>query len=243
MFFIAFGVLASLYAIFNPIIPSVSNEIDIFEITHLVEYGLIGILAIIYARKFDWKVEVFSKTYFSLGMAFLMLVAGLVTYYYNESFLKEPHFLTLSNIFFTLYYPFVIYYVAGNCLYFKRNLGIYQKVLLFSLPVVTMFFQGFFQLEEKGFLSSEDLISFPILALNPIAIAFAIMGVFIFRNSFLGLAWLFIAIGILLEGIGDFWYNLLELFNLYSRTHPVQNFFHIGNMLIIYGLIKHRKII
>ena len=60
------------------------NIIDFFEILEPVEYGIIGIMAILYARRFNWKVEVFSKSYLALGLGYLVVVPGMVAYYFDE---------------------------------------------------------------------------------------------------------------------------------------------------------------
>lgn len=243
VFIAVIAFLAILYAVFNPLVPADPKSLDIFEITHLVEYTVIGVMAMLYSRKFNWKLEVFSKTYFSLGMAFLSLTIGLVFYYYNEAYVHQPHFLTLSHVLFTAYYPFLIYYLAANSLHFIGEIKPIEKILIFVLPVVLVGIYSFIILERDGYIDGASLSSFPLLALNPVGIVCAIIGIRTFRHRLLKYAWLLIAIGILLEGIGDFGYNYLELFNLYSRAHPIQNLFHIGNLIMIYALYKHGRIL
>ena len=231
-----------LFAVFNPLVESDPNMIDFFEILEPVEYGIVGILAVTYARRFNWKVEIFSKSYLALGLGYLVIVPGMAAYYYFELYHpQESHFVTLAGILFTLFNPFVIYHLAANCHYFKRNFNMIEKTSLFLFPVIVVFFYSYLIFEINGTMDAESLASFPDLLLNPVAIIFAIIGIKTFKNSFLGISWMFIAVGVLLIEIADFGYVYLELFDLYTRDHPIQNLFHISNMLIIYGLYKHFK--
>ena len=240
--FIAISISAALFAIFNPLVKSDPTTIDFFEILEPVEYGVVGILALLYARRFNWKVEIFSKSYFALGIGYLILVPGMMAYYYYELYTpNESHFVTLAGIFFTLFNPFIIYYLATNCYYFKRKFNLPEKISIFSFPIIVIFLYSYLIFDFNGSMGEESLSSFPDLLLNPVAIIFAIISFRTFKNSFLGISWMFIVMGVLLIEIADFGYVYLELFDLYSRTHPIQNLFHISNMLLIYGLYKHFK--
>jgi len=43
--------------------------------------------------------------------------------------------------------------------------------------------------------------------------------------------------------MGDTWYYNLELFEAYNLVHPVNMFWYAGYWLVIYALIKLKKII
>ena len=236
------GISAISFVIFNPLVKSDPSNIDFFEILEPVEYGAVGVMAIFYAKRFNWKIEIFSKSYFALGISYLLLVPGMVAYYYYELYApNESHFVTISGILFTLYNPFIIYHLATNCHYFKRKFSFSEKFFIFSLPLIVIFSYAFLIFKFQGMMTPDSLLSFPDLLLNPVAMVFAIIGIRTFKNSFLGIAWMFTAIGILLIEIADFGYVYLELFDLYSRDNPIQNLFHISNMIMLYGLYKHYR--
>lgn len=236
------AIFAILYSYLNPLTPPSPDSVDFFEILEPVEYGIVGMMSLWYARKFNWKVEVFSKSYFALGMGYILLVPGMIAYYYNEFFELDSTFVTFFGIPFTLYYGFMIYHLSTNCRFFKRRFEWYEKLSIFAMPVIVVVLHSYFIIQSEGSISPEALTTFPDLMLNPVSMVLAIIAIRTFKNSFLGNAWLFIAIGIFVISIADFWYVYLELFNMYTRAHPVQNLFHISNMLMIYGLYKHYKV-
>ncbi|MGD2107688.1 MAG: hypothetical protein PVH93_08805 [Nitrosopumilaceae archaeon] len=242
-FFIGLVITTIGYAHFNSILVPVDEELDFFEILEAVQYWAIGIVAFFFARRFDWKLEIFSKTYISLALGYLLSGVGMIFYYYNEMFVQEELHLTIAQVFFTIYYPFMIYHLHQNCKYFKKNFGVVSKILLVSFPLVISFIYCYFLLEQSGFIDIKGMISLPLVITNSLSMAYAIIAIFIFRKTFLGVAWLFLSLSILIISVGDIWFQVLNLFDLYQRDNPVQIFYFVSNMLMLYALYKHNKII
>ena len=71
----------------------------------------------------------------------------------------------------------------------------------------------------------------------------AILGASVFRQGVLGTAWLLLAIGLLLNSLGDTWYSYLEIFGQYDLVHPVNLLWYTAYWIIAYSLYKHKRVI
>ena len=71
--------------------------------------------------------------------------------------------------------------------------------------------------------------------------AFTIVGAKIFKEGTLGMVWLLLVIGILVNTIGDVWYYNLEIFEQYDLMHPVNIFWYSSYWLMVYALYRHKK--
>ena len=78
---------------------------------------------------------------------------------------------------------------------------------------------------------------------SSLTLSVAIIGAIIFKEGVIGKAWLLLVIGILGNTIGDIWYYNLEVFEQYDLGHPVNLFWYAGYWIVIYALIKHRKVL
>ena len=74
-------------------------------------------------------------------------------------------------------------------------------------------------------------------------LSFAVVGATIFKQGLLGIAWLLLVVGILLNAIADVWYYVLEIFGEYFNAHPVTVVWYVSNLMMIYALYKHQKVI
>ena len=73
--------------------------------------------------------------------------------------------------------------------------------------------------------------------------ALTILGTRIFKEGALGKTWMILLLGILALTVADDWYYYLEITGDYDLTHPVNILWYTGYWIIVYGLIKHKKII
>lgn len=76
---------------------------------------------------------------------------------------------------------------------------------------------------------------------SAVTLAFAFLGMKIFREGTMGMVWLLLVIGIFTNTIGDVWYYHLEIFEQYTLLHPVNVFWYSSYWLAIYALYKHRE--
>ncbi len=99
---------------------------------------------------------------------------------------------------------------------------------------------SFLELDEPNFDYFYGII---FIAGASTTLGFAILGAKIFRQGAIGVAWLLLVIGILINAIGDVWYYHLEIFGEYFDAHPVTVIWYVSNLLMIYALYKHQKVL
>ena len=209
-------------------------------------YGISGIIAGIAAfiiGKRYWGSQVFGKTYLALGIAFCFIFAGDLTYIYYDWFTDEAPYPSMADVFFLLFYPFAAYHLVKNIKYFKKNLSWAQKIgvpILAGIVVAIFAFMSIDLIEEEPFDFYFGLLF--VLA-SSVILALAILGAAVFRDSILGKAWLLLAGGIFIFTVADVWYYYLEVIGEYNGEHWVNTLWVLGNSLIIFALIKHKKTI
>ena len=74
-----------------------------------------------------------------------------------------------------------------------------------------------------------------------LTLSFTIVGAVIFRQGVLGIIWLLLVLGLMINAAGDIWYYHLEIFGSYYDAHPVTVVWYVSNLFIIYALYKHLK--
>ncbi len=57
----------------------------------------------------------------------------------------------------------------------------------------------------------------------------------------IGVAWLILALGIVLTTVGDTWYSYLDVCNLYTDSHPVNLLWYAGYLVQHTHFINTRK--
>ena len=189
--------------------------------------------------------RVFGRAYFSLGLAYLMVFAAEVTYLVYDLILQLDPYPSIADVFFFALYPFTIIHIVLNAKFFNPKLLKKEKKWLFiiSIPVIVIYLT----VSSFPFPESEYLFDYfygvLFAAGSAITLAFAFIGVKIFREGTLGTIWLLLVIGILTNTIGDVWYYHLEIFGEYDLLHPVNIFWYFSYWLIVYALYKHKEAI
>jgi hypothetical protein len=220
----------------------IGDRYDTIQLIENVIPLIPSIFAFFVTRRY-WGSEVFGKAYFALGLAFLMTFIGEIVWSYYTVVLQEDPYPSIADIFFYAYYPFAIYHLLKNILYFKRRLDILTKIWLTLIPVAIVSIYAYLG-SEGGLWYTFDLYygSLFVVATST-TLSFAILGMLIFRDTLLGTVWLLLALGIVIISVADVWYYYLELFDQYDEIHVVNSIWIMGYAIVAYALYKHTKII
>ena len=197
------------------------------------------------------STKVFGRAYFSLGFGYAMIVAAEIAYITYDIVLQQDPYPSIADVFFFTLYPFTLIHLILNIRFFKPDVLNKERILLLVIPVgiiltFVLMFGHHMQYEEEvpvDYTSFDYYFGLMFVAASAITLAFAISAAKIFREGSLGVVWLLLVIGILANTIGDVWYYHLEIFGQYDLMHPVNTFWYASYWLIIYSLIKHKKLI
>jgi hypothetical protein len=220
----------------------IGDRYDTIQLIQNVTPLIPSILAFIVTRRY-WGSAVFGKAYFALGLAFLMTFIGEIVWSYYTVVLQEDPYPSIADIFFFAFYPLAIYHLLKNILYFKRRLDILTKIWLTLIPIAIVSIYAYLA-SEGDVLSTFDLYYGSIfVAATSTTLSLAVLGMLIFRHTLLGIVWLLLALGIMVNSVADVWYYYLELFDQYDEIHVVNSMWIMGYVLVAYALYKHTKIV
>jgi hypothetical protein len=220
---------------------SITDGFDSTLLIQMVTPLIASIFAYLVAQRY-WRSEVFGKAYLALGIAYSMTFVGELVWSYYTIGLQEDPYPSIADIFFFAFYPFAIYHLARNSLYFKRRLEIPTKIWLAVIPIVIVSIYSYLAIQNSGF-TFDFYYGFVFVAAASVTLSFAILGALVFRKSILGAVWLLLVAGIAIGIVGDVWYYYLEIFGQYDETHVVNSMWIVSYMVVAYALYKHRKTI
>jgi hypothetical protein len=219
-----------------------TDELEFGSFTYGLSALASGIVSLFVAKRYKGS-EVFGVTYAALGIGFLFLFAGDTVYNYYELVLHEDPYPSIADVFFILYYPFVAYHLIKNIHYFKKDLDLISKLFVPGLILTIVSIFAFISFDEIEGLSFDFYFGLIFVFGSSLVLSLAILGASVFRQSILGVAWLLLAVGIFLFTFADVWYYYLELTEGYTVSHIISTLWVLSNLIIIYALYKHKKII
>ena len=188
-------------------------------VVSIVNPGIAAFASFWVARKYR-ESKVFGKSYLSLGLGLAMTVIGEFTYLYYQFVLDIEPYPSIADVFFFAMYPFLFYHLAKNIKFFKPKLGIATKIMIIVIPISIISVYSFLSYSESGEANFDYYYGFIFVTSSSIVLSAGILGARIFRQGVLGVAWLLLAIGIILTTVGDVWYYYLEVYNQYTINHP-----------------------
>ncbi len=188
---------------------------------------------------------IFGKSYLSLAIAYLGIFLGEMTYMtYDIVYDIEPY-PSIADIFFFIQYPLLLVHLILNIKFFTSKINKLTKIWFIVMPIVILI--GYSTLyimeDEEGILGFDFYYGVIFVYFSSLTLSFAVIGAIIFKEGVIGKVWVLLAVGILFNTIGDTWYYNLELFEAYDLLHPVNMFWYAGYWLVMYALIKHKKMI
>ena len=210
---------------------------SIFSFANPLIVTIIGFMISIRYR----KSIVFGKSYLVLGIGYLGIFLGEITYMIYDIVYNIEPYPSIADIFFFLQYPMILTHLILNIKFFTPKISNRVKIWVGVMPVLVLILYGVLsetEITEFDFYYSAIFVYFSALTLS-----FAVVGAIIFKEGVIGKAWFLLVVGILFNTIGDTWYYHLELADTYDLLHPVNMFWYAGYWLVIYALIKHKKTI
>jgi len=243
--------IAVVYQVFNAITDDITEELDFFEASITGIFAVTAIAAFTVARRY-WGSDVFGRAYLSLTIAFACLFIADFMYNYLEIVVGEVPYPSIADAFFFGLYPFSLYHLIKNCRYFRRKWSLPTKIWLVLLPVALVSIYSYVSINEYGGIEEimgDDEATFDffysLIFVSGAAstTTFAVLGILVFRQSALAATWALLAGGIFLNDVSDFWYYFTELTVGWERQHPTTTMWLLSNLIIIYSLHKHKKII
>ena len=218
---------------------------NITDTVYLMVIGLAATFGIIVAKRY-WGSEVFGRSYIFLAIGYLGMLGGDLAFYYYEYILEIDPYPSPFDVGFLIGYFFLSAHLAANVRFFQEKWKSSSKLILIAVPLlvtsvyIVAAYTEWGEYEELPF----DIFWGSLFALgSSITLAFAIIGVTVFRKSVLKEVWLLLVAGIFLGMVADVWYYYLETFEAYYSSHVVNTMWVAAYMLVIYALIRHRKII
>jgi len=216
--------IASIFSFFNPLI--------------------VASVGFIVAARYR-KSLVFGKSYTALAIGYLSIFFGEVTYMLYDIVYNIEPYPSIADVFFFMQYPLLLVHLILNIKFFVNKINKLSKIWIVLMPIIVLLVYYILsateikvEVFEFDFYYGTVFIYFSALTLS-----FAVIGAIIFKEGVIGKTWLLLVIGILFNTMGDTWYYNLELFEAYNLVHPVNMFWYAGYWLVIYALIKLKKII
>ena len=218
-----------------------NDSYSIFDLMLDIAVPLVAVFSFIVVKR-CWDSEVFRNTYLSLGLAYVMSTVGNVIWNIQESILHTDPYPSISDVFYFAYYPFAVYHLLKNGMYFKRKLEQRTKIWLCALPVIILIIYVYFS-DQEGVDNFDFWYGMIFVSADGVVLAFIILGFQVFRKSILGPVWGLLLVGIMTYVVADVWYYHLAIFDLYDSTHFINMLYMLSPMIIIYALYKHLKTI
>jgi len=185
--------------------------------------------------------DVFGKSIFALGIGIFFYFLGEVTYLYYEYTIEADPYPSFADLFYFLFYPFVVFHIHRNIQYFGEKVSKSTKILSGAIGIgIVGIFVFLTYSDFKNSLFSFYIGLFFIIS-TAVTMSFAIIGVKAFWQTVLSSSWLIITVSLLLFVVGDVWYYYLEINQLYSYKHPVNMFWIASFGFIVYAMLKHLR--
>ncbi|MDH3677746.1 MAG: histidine kinase [Nitrosopumilus sp.] len=220
---------------------STENSEVLVSIFSFVNPLAVSIASFTAAKKYV-DAGIYQKAYNLLGIAYLMIFLGEVTYLSYDLFLGIEPYPSIADVFFFLQYPLALSYLILNIRFFA-SFSSKNIVLLIAIPILITVAYGEIALQEIGEAGFDFFYGLIFVASASLLLAFSILATTIFRKGVVEKAWMILVMGILSLTMGDVWYYYLELLGDFDLIHPVNIFWYAGYWIIIYSLYKHKKII
>ena len=190
------------------------------------------------------ETGILAKSYFSLGLGFASYTIAEILYYLFDLVFEIEAYPSIADIFFFALYPFILGHLLLNLKYFHMGYTNFQKVWIPAIPACALIV---YVIMYMGVLDAELNFDFYygliFVAGASTALSFTILCALTFQQGALGVVWLLLILGLMFSTAGDVWYYHLEIFGQYYDAHPVTVVWLVANMLMIYALYKHLKII
>lgn len=215
-----------------------SND-EIISYVSIVNPLAAGIMSIIVSFRYSGTI-IFQRSYLSLGIGYLAVAIGEVTYYIYDMIFNETSFPSVADGFFLAFYPLTTIHLLMNIRFFapKRPKTATLSWLI-VIPLIITF--TFVVLYNNSEINLDFIISMMYVIPAGISLSLTIYSTSIFRQGLIGKTWTILLFGILSITFADLWYYYLEATESFDLQQPVNVFWYIGYWIVFYALYKHKQ--
>ena len=229
------------FHIYSNYFPYSNEEFEIIDSIYILLPILVGLFGL-WVVKNHWKTEVFGKAYAAIGIAYIMVGIGEFLYIVvYEVILQIDPYPSIADVFYLAFYPFALFHLIKNTRFFLAKITNKHIALVLSILIVTVGTYTYISYVEINELNFDFYYGLVFITGTALILSFTILGVTSFGYSKIGIIWLILLTGILLDTTADVWYHYLEIFEGYSGTHIVNTMWVASWVTIIYALYKHGK--
>ena len=199
---------------------------------------IIAVLSFITAKKY-FGTLIYSRAFKFLGISFIGIFGGELIYFIYEELLKLDPYPSVGDAFYFMFYPCIILFLRTMIKFFSPKQGKLDTIIILVIPIAL---SGIYiTLATPIEFNFDFWFGLASIIATTTTLGFAIQAARTFRGGIIQTTWVLFVIGILSVAIGDVWYYYLELFEGYSLEHPVNLFWYVGYLFVLYSLIKHKK--
>lgn len=220
-----------------------SDDSDqIISIVSFVNPLAVGIVGLFLTYRYRGS-HVFGKSYLFLSLGFFSLFVAEVVYSVYDLILEIEPYPSIADIFFFAYIPLLIGHLLINIKFFQPNISSITKIWVLGIPIVITTAYSLLSLYSIGEANFDFYYGFIFVAATSVALSLTILGTRVFSGGAVGKSWMVLLLGILALTLADDWYYYLEISESYDLTHPVNILWYAGYWIIVYALLKHKKVI
>lgn len=237
--------IAGLALLFEFYVLTVEFDTSIFNIADSFFFiGPIGAMALGFTVAIkSGRDSMYFKPFLALSVGILFFMLGDVTYLYYDLVLGEDPYPSIGDLFYWLFYPFVIGFIIYALKFFAFPLSKPKVALISTITVVFILaYTGISYDAFEGDIFNFDFAYGMIFVSSAsFTVGLATLGIISFKKSLQGLVWILILASLLINAVGDIWYFHLELFEGYEPLDTIDTLYLTTWMVIFYGLYRHYR--
>jgi len=167
--------------------------------------------------------------------------AGDMAWIVIEMVLEEPPYPSAADLFYLPGYPFLLIFAVSYIMPFRDAIS---KKIIGASSVIAMALVSF-SITMIGIsdVAFEDTLALAYPIADGIILVPVLSGLFIFFKTRQNIMWSLILFGILATFAGDVLFSFFEYNDTYHTGHPMEIAFYWSYLLMIFGVIYHKKTI
>jgi len=187
--------------------------------------------------------SMYFKPFLLLSVGILFMMLGDVTYLYYDMVLGEDPYPSIGDLFYWLFYPFVIGFIYYALKFFAFPLSKPKLALIATITtVVLLAYTGLsYDAFEGDVLNFDFAYGMIFVSSAALALGLSTLGVLSFKRSLQGLVWVLILGSLMINATADVWYYHLELFEEYVALDTTDTLILSTWTVMFYGLYRHYR--
>jgi len=183
--------------------------------------------------------KIFGKSYFILGVSYVLYFLGESIFYFNLQSFGENELIT--EMMFMISMPLLLTHIIINIRYFAEKLEFYQKLLAIIIPAIIIL--GYSLILTANPIEDIGDFYFNLIFVLEAAVVlgFTLVAFTLFRQTALFAPWFLLLIGIFFGTAGDVLYRYTNTISSYDVSDPTTSLWLGSSLMIIYALYQHQK--